>query len=235
MSHENPAEAGLLPEPRRPARRRDAVRAETDGLHDAADGAGLHQLAGSHRRTILEPLAVHDRVDALRLSLHTAHLGELLERRDARLVGHVVLAVLHDADAEGRAIDRNRRAQDELNARILQDLVLAPRELRLREPRLKVLRQVGFRRIQPDEFASAAQDGADLAVDVAVVDADDGKPNPRPGTLRRSLGRSQRGRPRHALHEGAPIDSSHRHGVTPHPGSHRQSEPRAQSKGNRLR
>ena len=42
--------------------------------------------------------------------LHLAHLGELLERRDARLVGHVVLAVLHHANAERRALDRDRRS-----------------------------------------------------------------------------------------------------------------------------
>ena len=81
-----------------------AVRPEADRLDHAADRAGLDQLAGPDRRAVLESLAVHDRVDAARLRLHAPHLGELLERGDARLVGHVVLAVLHHADAERRAL-----------------------------------------------------------------------------------------------------------------------------------
>lgn len=140
------------------------------------------------RGAILEPLAVHDRVDAPGLRLHAPHLGELLERRDARLVGHVVLAVLHDPDADGRAIDGDRRTQDELDARVLQDLILVSRDLHLREPRLEGLHQVGFLRVQPDKFASAAQHGADLAVDVGMVDADDREPNPGPGALHHVVG-----------------------------------------------
>ena len=84
------------------------MRPEADRLHDPADRAGLDQLAGLDGRAVLEPLAVHDRVDAPGLRLHATHLGELLERGDARLVGHVVLAVLHHADAERRALVRDR-------------------------------------------------------------------------------------------------------------------------------
>ena len=101
-----------------------AVRPEPDGLHDAADRARLDQLAGLDRGAVLEPLAVHDRVDAARLRLHPAHLGELLERGDARLVGHVVLAVLHHADAERRALVRDGGAEHELDGAVLEDLVL---------------------------------------------------------------------------------------------------------------
>ena len=95
--------------------RTHAVRPEADGLHDAADGAGLHELAGADGRAVLEALAVHDRIDAPRLRLHAAHLGQLIERGDARLVDHVVLAVLHHADAERRALVRDRRAQHQLD------------------------------------------------------------------------------------------------------------------------
>ena len=79
---------------------------DADRLHDATDGAGLDELAGLHRRAILEPLAVHDRKDALGLGLHPARLGQLLERRDAGLVDHEVLAVLHHANAERRRVRR---------------------------------------------------------------------------------------------------------------------------------
>ena len=110
-------------------RRRHAMRPEPDRLHDVADRAGLHQLARPDGRAVLEPLAVHDRVDAAGLGLHAPHLGQLLERRDARLVGHVVLAVLHHADADRRALVRNRRAQHQLDGRVLENLVLAARDL----------------------------------------------------------------------------------------------------------
>src|SRR5882672_917212 len=93
---EDPAIARLVPEPVRPVGRMDAVRAEPDGLDDATDGSRLDELPGLHRRAVLETLAVHDRVDPFRLRLYSAGLRQLFESGDARLVGHVVLAVLHD-------------------------------------------------------------------------------------------------------------------------------------------
>jgi hypothetical protein len=96
--------------------------------------------------------------------------------------------VPHDPDAEGRAFDGNGRAHDELDARVLQDFVLAPGELHLRKTRLEVFHQIRFLRVQPDEFASAAQHGADLAVDVVVVDADDREPNSGLGALHHVAG-----------------------------------------------
>ena len=190
------------------------MRTEPDRLHDVADGAGLHQLARPDGRAVFEPLAVHDRVDAAGLRLHAAHLGQLLERRDARLVGHVVLAVLHHADADRRAVGRNRRAQHQLDARVLENLVLAARHLDAGEPLLKILHQVRLFGVDPHQLAAAALHGADLAVDVIVVDADDGESDPLIGTLRaksRRQRRRQRGRARHRLHERPPIDAWPRH------------------------
>ena len=54
---------------------------------------------------------------------------ELRERRDARLVRQIVLAVLHHADAQRCALIGNDRAQHQLNRRILQHFLLAPRAL----------------------------------------------------------------------------------------------------------
>jgi hypothetical protein len=104
------------------------VRPEAHRLHDLPDGACLHELPAFARGPVLEPLAVADRVDALRLRLHPADLGELLEGGDARLVGHVVLAVAHDPDAEGRPLVRDPGAHHELDLRVLEDLALVLRE-----------------------------------------------------------------------------------------------------------
>ena len=112
---------------------RDPVRPEADRLDHPSDRARLDQVAGLDRRAVLEALAVHDRVDAFRLGLDLAHLGELIEGGDARLVGHVVLAVLHHPDPERRPLDRDARAEDQLDRRVVQDLVLAAGRLRLRE------------------------------------------------------------------------------------------------------
>ena len=108
------AVALAIEEPRRTRLRVHAMRPEPDGLDDAADRAGVDQLAGLDGRPVLVALAVEDRVDAPGLGLDAAHLGQLLERRHARLVGHEVLAVAHDLDAERRALVRDRRAHDEL-------------------------------------------------------------------------------------------------------------------------
>src|SRR6476620_10838813 len=111
---QNPTVAWFLPEPGGPLRRMDAIGAETARLDYAANGSGLDELPCLHRRPILEALTVHDRVDPLRLCLNFAGFRELLERRDSGLVGHVVLAVLHDPDANRGALFRNRRTEHEL-------------------------------------------------------------------------------------------------------------------------
>ena len=70
------------------------VMGRQDGhLHHLADGPGMDQFAGLDRCADLQPLRVADRVDPAGLSLDPAHLGQLLQRGDARLVDHEVLAV----------------------------------------------------------------------------------------------------------------------------------------------
>ncbi len=163
------------------------MRAKSDRLHDLTDGAGLDELAGLDRRAVLHPLAVHDRIDALRLGLDPTHLGQLLERRDARLVDHVVLAVLHHAHAERRALVGNGRAQDQLHRLVLEDLGLAAGDLDLRKRLDERSGEVRLLGVHRDEFAAAADHGLDLTVDVAVVDADDAELD-----LRRRLPRERR-------------------------------------------
>ncbi len=170
---EDAAVALALEEPRRTRLEVGPVRSQADRLHDAADRPRLHQLAGLDRGAVLEPLAVHDRVDALGLGLDLAHFGQLLERRDARLVDQVVLAVLHHANAERAALVGDGGADDELQRLVLEDLRLAARDLDVRMPLDERGDELGLLRVHRHELAAAALHRGDLPVDVPVVEADD--------------------------------------------------------------
>ena len=117
-------DAAILRPLKKPGRARcqlGTVRREDGHLEHLADGAGPDQLARLHGRAHVEALAEVHRVDAPRLSLDAAHLRQLGEGRHAGLVGHVVLAVLHGADAQRRPLARDAGVDDQLDARILQD------------------------------------------------------------------------------------------------------------------
>ena len=119
-------------------------------------------------------LGIADRIDAPGLALHLAHGGELLERGDAGLVDHDILAVSHRLDAEGRAFRGNAGADDELDGLIFEDAapVLDSRNVRifLLEPvEQKALRVIA------DKLGAGGEQGIDLPEDVAVLDADDGE------------------------------------------------------------
>ena len=188
---EDPAVARLVPEPlgaRTAGDIADAVRREVDGLDDAANRARLHEVAGPDGGAHFVALAVQDGVDALGGGLHAPRLGELLERGDAGLVGQVVLAVLHDADADRRPLVRDRGAQHELHIAV-EDFLLAARDLRLREPFRVRGGQLRLLRVDGDQLTAAADDRVGHAVDVVVVEADDGEADTR---LRRRLVRGRR-------------------------------------------
>ena len=102
----------------------DPVRPEADRLQHAADRAGLDQLAGGDGGGLRVVLGIEDREDAAGLGLHAAQLGELVERRRARLVEHHVLAVAHGADRHRRAVGQDAGADDEPDLRIVEDCPL---------------------------------------------------------------------------------------------------------------
>ncbi len=54
----------VVEEPGRPLRGINSVRPQPNGLHDSAYSPGLYQFPGSDSRTVVEPFAVHDGVDA---------------------------------------------------------------------------------------------------------------------------------------------------------------------------
>ena len=137
--------------------------------------AGLDEFARLHRGALLEVLAEADRVDAPRLGLHLADLGELLQRGHAGLVGHEVLAVAHGLHAQRRAFVEDRGADDELDGLVLQEAALVVDTRRAWEALRKLRRKVILGRIEAREFSPSVQHALRLAVDVIVVDADDGE------------------------------------------------------------
>jgi xylonate dehydratase len=169
---EDPAVPRRIPEPRRALRRMNAMRPESNRLHDVTDRAGLHELTRLHRRRVLEPFAVADRIDPLRRCLHATHFGELRPRREPRLVGHVVLVVLHHPNAERRSLVGHDGRQHELDRRILEDRVLIARLFGARVASRERRSELGFPGVEGHELAAAAQHGVHLAVNVTVVHAD---------------------------------------------------------------
>src|SRR5690606_2254938 len=104
------------------------VRPESYCLNDLAYGSGLHQFACFHRSAVFESLAIHYGVYTSGFLLNAANLFQLIQRDDPGLVYHEVLAVFHDADTQRRTVERYRRADDELNACIFKDFLLAARQ-----------------------------------------------------------------------------------------------------------
>ena len=119
-----PIRAVPVPPPASPCALDDLVRRDVDGLNDFADGALLDEFAGIDSGLHLEPLAIHDGVDALGLGDGLAHLSKLLQGGDAGLVGEEIFAMLHGAHAERGALIGDLRTEHELHRGIVQDLVL---------------------------------------------------------------------------------------------------------------
>ena len=210
---------------------------EPNRLHDSPDRAGFDQIPRADGGAVLEPLAVHDRVDPLGGRLDLPDLRQLRERRDARLVGHVIFAVIHHANADRPALVGNRRAQHELDGLVLQDLGFALRRLGHGELLDEGRAEVRLLGIHGHQFAPAPQDRARHAVDVPVVDADDREldagrhvpphrrrllghrigPRHLGGFHRRHRRQQRHGRRRtgHVADERTPIDSVTHHGHRP--------------------
>ena len=95
------------------------------------------------------------------------------------LSDHVVLAVLHHPNAERRPLVGDAGAHHQLNRLVLEDLVLAARHFGLGESLDECCGEVGLFRVHRHQLSAAADDRGGLAVDVAVVDADDREANLR--------------------------------------------------------
>jgi hypothetical protein len=163
-----------LEKPLRPRRLVQAVRPEPGRMDDTADGAGLDQLAGLHSSAGLEMLGKAHRINQSGLGLNLAHRGKLLKRRDARLVGHEILAVAHDVDAERGALARNGGADDQLDRLVVQNFSPVADALGMRIFFDKPVEQAAVR-VKRDKLAAGGQQAVDLPENVAVIDADDRK------------------------------------------------------------
>ena len=121
-------------------------------------------------------LGIADREDAAGLGLHAAQLGELVERGGARLVEHHVLAGAHGADRHRGAVGEDAGADDELDLRVVEDGALVGDALGLGKCLGEGGGEIVLGRVEGLQAAAGvACMTVDLAVDVAVVDADDGE------------------------------------------------------------
>ncbi len=128
------------------------MRSQAQHLHHGAERTRAHELGGPDRGAALEALGEEDGVDAPRLALHAAHLGQVVQRGHARLVDQVVLLVPHHAQAERRALARDARRRDHRDRRVLEDRALVLDPLRLRKGALKARRQLRLRRVPGREL-----------------------------------------------------------------------------------
>ena len=117
-------------EPGGPAGARHAVRARAQHLHDPADGPVCDELPGEHGALHVQPLAEVDHVLPAGCARLGARLRELVEGGDRRLVGEVVLAVLHHPQAEPAAVRGDGGTRDQLHPLVGQHGLFAWRRPR---------------------------------------------------------------------------------------------------------
>ena len=153
------------------------MRRNINRLNHPPDRTLLHQVAGLHRSLHLEPLAVHDAVDTLCLRDRLPHLSQLLQRRDARLVGEKVLTRAHHANAQRRAFARNLRAQHKLNRWIMQNLIFRRRPLHIGIAFLERGHLVRLRPLRHYQLAATPLNRTHHSIDVVMTHACDRKPN----------------------------------------------------------
>ena len=127
----------------------------------------------------LKPLRVADRVDPTGLGLDLAYLGQLLKRGHARLVDHEILACLHDADADRRPLAGNACVNDQLDRVVFENGFFAGCKHGLGKDAAVGLDQFRLLGVDGDQFGAGTQHEFGLAIDVPVVQADDGKSNRR--------------------------------------------------------
>ena len=101
------------------------------------------------------------------------HLVELRERRGARLVEHHVLAVAHGPHRHRRAVGQDAGADDEHDLGIFEDFLLVADALRSRKGLRVSGGEIVLRRVEGFQPAAGVDHDFGLAVDVAVVQADD--------------------------------------------------------------
>ena len=136
---------------------------------------GLNQLARSHGRLLRDMLAETDGVYAPGLRLHPPRIRQLLEVSKGRLVRHVVLAMLHDANAKRRPFIRHGSADDQVNSLIFQDLLDSLGLFALWKCRLEAGDPLGIDIMEANQLRAGIQHHLNLPVDMPVLKANGGE------------------------------------------------------------
>ena len=100
-----------------------AVRAGAEGLHHLADHARGDQLAGAHGAFHMQALGEINGVFLSRSFTSEARLCELLQSREGRFIGEVILARLHDSASERTALVRHGGGRNQAHLRILKNFL----------------------------------------------------------------------------------------------------------------
>ncbi len=96
------------------------MRPQPRRMNDTADRAVCDEFFRHDGRGHHETLGETDREDAPRLAHRLLDSRQLIERGDARLVDHHVLAMRHGVDRYSRPIAGNGSADDHVDRRILK-------------------------------------------------------------------------------------------------------------------
>src|SRR5262249_45309565 len=134
----------------------NSMRAQSNCLHYLTNRARLDQFARPYGRTNFEALAETNRVDTSGFSLDMARFGGLLQRCESRFIAHEILIVLHHLNAQRRTFVRNARADNELNALVLDNFPDSACETRLRKCLREFRDQFRFRRVDRYKLCASA-------------------------------------------------------------------------------
>ena len=152
-----------------------AVWPQPHGIDHRADHPRAHQLRRARRRPVLQPFAVIHCKNAPGRGLHALGFLQLRQRGKRRLVAQKILAVLHGANADPRAFIGDACAHHQVNGRILQNLGLGSRQLRLGIRLAELLLQLRFRRVIAHQLRADVQQQLHLPINMAVIHPDHGK------------------------------------------------------------
>lgn len=97
------------------------MRARAEGLNDLANGPCGDQLSSPHSAFDMDALAIVDSVFPSRGIAGAAGLLELVEGREGRLIGEVVLACLHNLAPERSAFVGHGGRSDKPDFRVVQN------------------------------------------------------------------------------------------------------------------
>ncbi|MNT68709.1 hypothetical protein D3C72_2069630 [compost metagenome] len=120
-------------------------------------------------------LGIEHRIDAAGLLLHALELLELGEGGHARLVGQHVLAMLHGGNGDRGPIGRNGRGQHHRYGGVFQDGARIADAPGLGISGGEGRREVVLDGVEGDELGAGILEAVNLAIDMAVIDADGGK------------------------------------------------------------